>query len=158
MGTILFLLGIGALLLLLEIFLTPGFIVGLIGFACWFAAIYFVYQSYGNTWGNISAFGLSVISIGSIYMGMKSKIWKRFSVNEELQAKSGNNVGFNAKIGLRGITNSAIRPSGTAIFNNEIVEVVSREEWIDAGQEIEISHYIDNKIYVKKYNNETNNL
>ena len=54
------------------------------------------------------------------------------------------------RIGARGQTASVLRPAGVAKFNHRRVEVVSRGEMIEAGQEIMVVTVEGNRIVVKQ--------
>jgi membrane-bound ClpP family serine protease len=52
MTLIIILLGFGAILMFLEIFL-PGLVTGMVGFLCWVAAVILSYRDFGLQTGNL---------------------------------------------------------------------------------------------------------
>ncbi|HSE91881.1 MAG TPA: NfeD family protein [Methylomirabilota bacterium] len=52
-------------------------------------------------------------------------------------------------LGMRGTTVSPLRPAGIADFGGERIDVVSRGEYIEAGQPIEVIRVEGNRIVVR---------
>ena len=150
MGWILFLLGLGLLLLLLELFVTPGVVVGILGILAWFAALWQVYSDYGTSAGNWTTLGMIFLLVASVVWGLKTNVWKKVTIHTNITGKSNEIIGFVPQIGLKGKSVSMLRPTGSARFENTVFEVVTRGEMIDPGAEIEIIEIENRKIYVKK--------
>ncbi|MCO6495881.1 MAG: NfeD family protein [Bacteroidetes bacterium] len=149
MGWIIFLLLIGLLLILMELFLTPGLIVGVIGFLCWIGAIYQIYLLYGARAGNWTTAGMITLTILLIVWGLKTNIWNKVTVHESLTGRSNQNEGFIPEKGMKGIAISTLRPMGSARFGDSVIEVDSRGEMINQGEGIEIIAIEHGKIYVQ---------
>ena len=58
----------------------------------------------------------------------------------------------NIKVGDSGISVSRLAPSGKAIFNDEYFEVHTNGEFIDQETNILVTHFLDNKVFVKRKN------
>jgi membrane-bound serine protease (ClpP class) len=52
-------------------------------------------------------------------------------------------------LGQRGTTTSPLRPAGVAEFDGERIDVVSRGEYVDAGEPIEVVRVEGNRIVVR---------
>ena len=140
----------GIILILLEILVTPGFIVGLIGVAFLGLAIALTYKNYGSTSGNIMVLVTALAVVGSLLLAFKSGIWNKFTLKETIDGRASTLTGKTFAIGDQGETISALRPSGNAIVNGQKIEVSSEGEAIESQQKIEVIKIINNKIIVKQ--------
>lgn len=139
---------VGIVLLLLEVLVTPGFIIGVIGLIFVGFGVYLVYHNYGSVTGNWVA-GITIVSvIGSVIMALKSGVWNRVSLIDTISHKM--NIIAALDLGERGKAISALRPSGNALFRDKKVEVTTLGESVDSGSEIEIIELRQNKIIVKQ--------
>jgi membrane-bound serine protease (ClpP class) len=145
---IIILIVLGLALILLELFVTPGFITGLLGGAAWLYALYKIYTLYGTSSGHLALLGLLLLLIASIIVALKSGIWNRASLKENIDGKVNNLPPVN--VGDKGYTTSFIRPMGQAIVNNYDIEVSSMGEMIPSGTNIEIIKIENTKIYIKQ--------
>ncbi|MCK9481102.1 MAG: hypothetical protein M0R38_05000 [Bacteroidia bacterium] len=150
MGWIVFLLGLGLLLVLMELFITPGLVIGIIGVLCWIAAIWQVYELYGTTIGNWSTVGMAALLILMVIWGVKTNLWQKVTVHTNITSKSNEIEGFIPEIGMQGRTLSTLRPMGTARFGDIITEVSTRGEMIEQSCDIQIIELSQGKIYVNK--------
>ncbi|MBX2909444.1 MAG: NfeD family protein [Chitinophagales bacterium] len=149
MGWIVFLLGLGLLLVLMELFITPGLIVGVIGIMCWGAAIWQVYELYGVTAGNWSTVGMVALLALMIFWGLKTNLWNKVTVHTNITGRTNETEGFDPQIGMHGRTLSTLRPMGSARFGDVVVEVTTRGDMIEQNADIEIIEISHGKIYVK---------
>ncbi len=141
------LLGFG--LILIEFFITPGFIVGLIGFACLAYAIYFGYQHL-PTWQAHTTLAVTVLF--GIIMTIKlftGKTYERFAIKETIDSRVNEKDKLNLSIGEKGTTLSALRPSGNALFGEIRVEVTTEGDFVYTNTNIEIIKIEKDKIFVK---------
>lgn len=58
------------------------------------------------------------------------------------------------KVGSRGVVTSTLRPIGTAMFADELVDVVAAAEFIEKGTEIEVKEIHGNRVVVRKVRTE----
>lgn len=147
---IIFLILIGLLLIIIEIFVTPGIVIGIIGLALMVTGIYQTYVEFGNMAGNLVLAGSFLVSVTIVFLTFRSGAWDRFSLNETITGKVNVIDTENIQIGAKGKTLSALRPMGNALFNGTRVEVVTEGEAIPANTEIEVYKILENKIIVKK--------
>lgn len=161
---VLFLLGAG--LLSVEIFLLPGFLVFglsgvlLMGFALILATQTFVIPL---TPGDFRSLGRATLSLlGSmagvvVIIGILARFLPSMPLFDgmvlhppgideggaprlapELTTAAAIVVGSGPAVGMRGRATTLLRPAGKAIFDNELVDVVSEGSFVTAGMEVEI--------------------
>jgi membrane-bound ClpP family serine protease len=144
---------VGVLLILIEIFITPGIIVGSIGFVLLAIGIYGGYTTFGTTTGNYILAGTSLFLGVALYFSFRDGAWDRFAAKDVIEGKANNMHQVVMEKGERGISISALRPSGTAEINNQRVEVHVNGDFVAANEAIEVLEQRDHKIFVKKVTN-----
>jgi len=147
-GLIIVLIVLGLILILLELFVTPGFITGLLGASAWLYALYKIYTQYGNTSGHLALGGLIMLLLACIFIAVKSGVWDKVSLHQQIEGKV--NEMPDVKVGDTGYTLSAFRPYGSAVINEQKLEASSMGELIETGAFIEIIKIENNKITVKQ--------
>ncbi len=140
----------GFLLIIVEIFLTPGFIVGLIGIIAIAVGIGMVYNEYGTSSGNIALVSSAVVLTVGIVLAFKGKVWQRFAIEDEITGKANKIHEQNVSVGDQGKAISALRPAGSAIINDQKVEVHTDGEFLLANDLIEVEKILNNRIIVRK--------
>lgn len=140
---------IGLVLITLEIVALPGGISGICGAAFLIAGIWNSYAKFGHTAGTIVLISSLAIGIILLVILMKSRTWKRFSLNEESDSRV--NIVDSQTIvpGARGVTLSRLAPAGKAQIGGEIVEVHSNDGFIDENTPVEVTHTEGYQIFVK---------
>jgi len=134
----------------IEIIFIPGTtVVGFVGFFTIITGAYLSFTELGHTIGWITSISTSGIIGGTIYYAMKKKVWRRFSLHEEIIGKVMKNSSIELSVNLKGKAISALRPSGIAEFNQERIEVASNGQLIDAGSSVKIISIHKNKIIVE---------
>lgn len=147
---IILLFAVGLLLILLELLVTPGFIIGIIGACFWIFGLVKVYENYSTQTGNLTFIGLIVLLAISIFIALKSKVWKKVTLNQDLGESRVEGPTDNIiDVGDRGVSLSMLRPSGKADFNGLIIEVTTNGELIAAGNSVEVIKIENKKIIVK---------
>jgi membrane-bound ClpP family serine protease len=139
---------LGLVLILLELFVTPGFVTGVLGGVAWMYALYKIYTIYGQTSGHLALAGLILLLIACIIIAVKSGVWDKVSLHSNVEGKV--NELPDVKVGDNGYTSSALRPMGRMVLNNQSIEVTSMGELIDTGAYVEVIKIENNKIYVKQ--------
>ena len=143
---------LGLLLLLIEIFIVPGFIVGIVGVVMVGVGVYFTYTDYGIFHGNVLLALIIVVMTVIVVYAFRNGAWDMFSNKETITGKA-NDIGqLEVQVGDTGKTISAIRPSGIALVKSQRIEVHSEGSFIPSGAEIEIEKIDNNKIYIKIIN------
>lgn len=164
MDILLFIIGVA--LLLVEIFVIPGFgIFGIAGIILMVAGLFM---------GLVSDFplvetdmlSLAIIQLaGSFFLSgvvlyfliktlPKTNIWNKLILSKGIKATSGytSNKDFEHLIGLSGDALTDLRPSGTAIFEGKRYDVVTQGDYIVKDSKIEVIETEGSKIVVKKLN------
>jgi membrane-bound serine protease (ClpP class) len=150
---IVFLLVIGFIFLLVEIFVTPGIILGLVGLLFMAAGVYRIYSVYGTSAGNYSLASLTLLCVGLILIALRSGVWDRIAQKNVLTGKVNVIDESVFHIGDRGEAVSALRPSGNALINGHKIEVTTEGESINSKEAIEIIKIRNRKIIVKSSGN-----
>ena len=154
---ILIVFALGVILLLLEIFVIPGFGITVI----WplVSKIYSIVVLYGGIIPSIHAIGFvilySTIALILIYkLAPKLRLFDRFILKKKMTNEEGfvavATDTYDSLIGLEGVAVSILRPSGKAKIGNERYDVVSDGDFIEKGERIMVKKVDGNKILVKK--------
>lgn len=153
---------IGVILVIIEIFLIPGFgIFGILGI---------IFMVGGLFLGLISDFHLidwNIISLAIIQLGLtflltfivilillkflpKTEIWNKLILNAQVASKSGYGAkeAFEHLVGIQGVAFTDLRPSGTALINGNRVDVVTEGDFIKNGTDIIVKSVEGSKVVV----------
>jgi membrane-bound ClpP family serine protease len=147
-GIILLIL-IGLFLIVLEVFLLPGLIAGILGFLLMTTGLIWAYMSYGATYGNLILAGIVLLFSYTIFWTIKSGIWKKVLLSEEIEGKASEIPDFIVK-GQIGETVSRLAPRGTIRVDGVEMEAKSQEGFIDQGVEIILVSISNSCIVVKR--------
>ena len=164
---ILFVLGL--VLLILEIFVIPGFgVAGITGIALIVGSLVLSMQGFvlpDFQWQrdlfrrNILVVGLSTVSSIIIFSALaysipQIKLFSRLTLKAAQTAEEGFTVQTREEesrlAGKRGITVTKLRPVGKAEIEGEILYVETDGEFVEAGQEVEVIEVSGNRIRVRK--------
>lgn len=143
------LLFLGFGLILVEFFITPGFIVGIIGAMCIIYAIYFGYEHLPSWQAHLY---MLISAAFSIFMTIKlftGNTYANIANKDAIYSKSNQRELLNLKIGDQGVTISALRPSGNAMFNDLKCEVLTEGDFVYTNSKVEIIKIDKDKIFVK---------
>jgi membrane-bound serine protease (ClpP class) len=149
-GLILF--AIGAVLVLIEAFVIPGFgVFGILGIAGVLGGIYMsllggipTTEDYARA-GTVLTSSVALLVVGSWFILRRMPANRRLTrLGIFLGEATGRDTGYVSSnkrdelIGMEGKAVTDLRPSGTGIFGKERIDVVSEQEWIEAGSPIRI--------------------
>jgi len=170
------LFGLGVVLLFVEIFITPGFgVLGGLGIIAVLTALVWAIIGAGGipltiSWdqGYITSalarvFGVIIVSavIGGLLMWLLPKAGGPFA-NLVLSAESAGDASAGAHdlpegmedrqglVGLTGVTDSALRPTGKARIEGKRLEVESRGGYVDRGVKVKVVEVVGRRIVVKE--------
>ena len=149
---ILILIFFGIALIVLEILIVPGLIVGIAGGIFMFMGIMWAWQVYGNTGGIIVGVSSLIVLAVSIYLALKSGFWQRFSLKDKLDGKVNVILTEQLSVGDFGDAVSSLRPMGTVRVNGQQFEATSEGQMIPPNYPIEIVRIEENKVFVKARN------
>lgn len=147
-------LALGLLLLTLEIVALPGGIAGFFGVGMIVFGVWSTYLLYGNTAGTIALLCCIVVCVIFLLLFMKTKTWKRFSLNEESDSKVNQIDHKIVAIGSRGNTVARLAPTGKALIDGELLEVHAINKFIDPDRPIEVVAIEGYRIDVKEITDE----
>lgn len=161
------LIGIGLILLAIEVFLVPGFgIFGGLGIAALLSGLGLSLVGAGATWAVIlSALGqvmlalLIAIAVALAFLRFAPRLpfGRPLVLETGLTAESGYASAPEADrhwLGKRGTAASTLRPAGIAHFDHERVDVVTEGEFIETGEAIEVIRVDGNRIVVRPVQSE----
>jgi len=154
---------IGVILLIIEIFVIPGFgIFGILGIILMVSSLFL---------GLISDFEMidwSLISVAIIQLGLtflftfiviflllkflpRTDMWGKLILQEQVAAKSGYAAkpDFQHLIGVEGVAFTDLRPSGTALINGNRIDVVTEGDFIKNGSRIVVKSVEGSKVVVE---------
>lgn len=148
---ILIILGIGMVLLILELFFIPGTtIVGLLGLIFSIAGIVITYRHFGSETGHIVLISTTAFKAGILYWSFHYNAWSRFSLKSAMKNRVNEGLTEGLSVGLKGKALSSLRPFGKAQINDREYEVKTLTGgFIDNGTEIRILEIRSNQIIVE---------
>lgn len=154
----LFLLILGATLLLVELIIP----IGLIGFLGLLAILGSVLMAGGDLKATAIAIliALVVATAGMViivkFFGKRLHLFKRVVLTDSTNTESGyvSNVNRYELVGQTALTATALRPSGTIKLMDERIDAVSDGRFIDAGKEVRIIKVEGSRIVVREVEKE----
>ena len=159
----LLLVGIGLVLLAVEVFVTPGFgIVGILGVGALLGGLGLSLVGVGATWevilkavGQVALSLLLAIGVSLALLRVLPRLpfGRRLVLEAGLPAEAGYASAPESDrrwLGKRGTAVSLLRPAGIAHLDGERVDVVSDGEFIEAGEPIEVIRVDGNRIVVRR--------
>jgi membrane-bound serine protease (ClpP class) len=156
---------IGAVLILLELFVFPGTVISgilgivLVGTGLFFALIdnhYFTFEKV-----RIPDISRSLITIFSgMVLGLISILWlssrigekgmfRKIALTADLTTSESVDRGIRSLLGKTGKAMTVLRPSGKVIIDNEVYDAVSNQGFIDSGTTVTVVKFENMQIYVE---------
>ena len=149
------LLILGFVLILLEIFVIPGFnIFGISGFLTVCIGVAFAYYKLGIVPAIVVGF-LGMAGTGAlIWLLVRNRAWQRLVLEVETDRDSGYD---SAPVSLRlddlvsrgGVAVTPLTPGGRAKFGEQLVDVVTEGNFIDPGAQVEVLSVNGNRVVVQ---------
>ncbi|MCM1163971.1 MAG: nodulation protein NfeD [Muribaculaceae bacterium] len=159
----------GLILILLEIFVVPGFgVTGITGIICVCAALILgmienytfsiTHTSTTAVWWSIGTFTAGVVLAAALVIYLTSSygpkwVRRRIGLTTELRNKDGF-IGVDMQpvkfIGHCGTAATDMRPAGKVEIDNERYDAVSIDGFIHSGTEVKVTKYENAQIYVRK--------
>ena len=162
------LLGAGLVLLVVEVFVIPGFgLVGGLGLVALLAGLALSLVGAGATWGVVvDAVWQVVISMVVAIVALvfllrfitKLRLGRSLVLDDEMPADKGYASAPEADkgwLGRRGVAASTLRPAGLADLGDQRVDVVSDGDYIEAGEAVVVTRVDGNRIVVRRPHAET---
>jgi membrane-bound serine protease (ClpP class) len=145
---------VGVVLIVLELFV-PGGILGVIGLGA-------VITSFFLATDDIAGMGLSlliamlvtIIAMVLLFtvFGKKIRLFDRIILRDSTNTEQGyvSNVSRIELVGQEGITMTPLRPAGTAVINEERIDVVTEGNFIGANKKVRIVKAEGSRIVVRE--------
>ena len=145
---------LGIILILLEIFLLPGFgVAGIGGIAFMAGGVYYAYSYIGSGAGTITLFLSAILLGGGFVWLIKSKSLKRIALTTDISETVDNSELMKLTKGDIGTTVSRLNPIGKVMFGEVMVEGKSFSgELIDEDTEVEVVSIDSFNVIVKLRN------
>ena len=148
------LLILGFVLVLLELFVIPGFnIFGIIGFLTVCAGVGYAYTHMGFGQAAVVA-GVGLVGTAVLVRLMiKARAWQRLVLESDISRESGYDSvepGREDLLGQRGAALTQLRPAGRAQFGERVVDVVSAGSFVNRGEEVEVLQVAGNRVVVQR--------
>jgi len=156
--TAILLIAVGLILLLIEIFLLPGFgAAGIPGIILMVAGVGFVSLRYGLTTGLVYA-GITVaitipICIIALWLVPRTRIGRTMILGTSESSQEGyrsSSSELEKLVGKSGTALTPLRPTGAAMIDGERADVITTGDFIEKGAEIEVIRVEGNKVIVSK--------
>lgn len=150
----LFVFVIGILLVILECFI-PGAVAGIIGFI---AIVFGFVMAVGNSMLAFISLFTAIVLSSILFYFMRNVLKKEilfydtFVLKSTASSEKGyvTHVNRTDLIGAKGKSITTLRPSGTAMINDERLDVVTVGDFIEKGKDIEVVHVEGVRIVVKE--------
>jgi membrane-bound serine protease (ClpP class) len=146
---------IGFILILIEIFLVPGFnIFGVFGFTMVVLGIIFAYTKLSLATANFIMVISLVAALVLVRFVVKSKTWRRIVLEdkqEKVQGFHASSENLAKLIGKRGIAFTPLRPAGIALIEDQKIDVMTEGGFIERNQQIEVILVEGNRVVVREF-------
>ena len=143
----------GFVLLMMELFVIPGFgVSGIGGIVAILGSVYYAAAHLGPWHGAavfIVMFGLSVLAVVKMAHGRSFARLRNVSVSPgRVEYEDTGGQGGRPEIGARGVAVTPLRPSGIAMIDNQRYDVVTEGIIVERGSQIEVTDVEGNIVTV----------
>lgn len=149
---------IGIVLIILEFFV-PGGILGLLGTLSIIASLLLAANNIGHmVFSILIALLVTIIAVVILFrrFGYEKGIFRRIILFDSTSSEKGyvSNETRSDLVGLEGITVTPLRPAGTAVFNDDRIDVVTEGSFISSNKKVKIIKAEGPRIIVREIKNE----
>ena len=152
----------GVILLLLEIFVIPGFgVAGVLGIILMIFGLFLSLVS-DFQMSDFSLLSMAIVQLASIFVATglfmyllskilpRTNVWNRLILQENIGSKSGytSKPSLENLIGVEGTAFTDLRPAGTAIINGNRVDVVTEGDYVNHNSKIVVKSVEGSKVVV----------
>ncbi|RDV13823.1 hypothetical protein DXT99_17485 [Pontibacter diazotrophicus] len=149
--TVILLIGIGLLLIIVELIFVPGTtIVGILGLILAAIGIWIGYTALGSTIGHIILASTVLVSALAFVYSFRSESWSQFALKGQNRGHVNEDNPHLLAVGEVGKTVSALRPQGTALFAERHHEVQTQGGFVAPNKAVRIIRISQNKIIVEE--------
>ena len=148
--TVILLIVIGLILIIVELIFIPGTtLIGILGFVLAGIGVWLGYAALGTPIGHL-ILGISVLVAGvTFFYSFRSDAWSKFALKGTINSRVNEDYQHNLQVGETGTTVSALRPQGTALFNDQPHEVQTNGEFVNPNTTVRIIKLGKHKIIVE---------
>lgn len=151
---VLFLFLLGIVLLVMELFVTPGFgVTGVLGLASIGGSVFLSYSNSNEAWLSLGLSTVWTLVLMAITLQVlnKSGLIQRMALQTSQSRAEGYTAvpGFDEFIGREGIAISTLRPAGTGEFDGERLDIVSEGDFILPQTKVKIIRVEGRRIVVR---------
>ena len=142
---------LGALLLVVEVALIPGFgIIGILGICSFVTSIAYAFAVLGVIAGWVTLGIVVALVVLFIMWAVYGKSLKRLALSKNIDSTLKNPLASALAVGEEGVSVTRLALVGEAEFNGSQLEVVSADGLIDAGTRVFVSRVTESAIFVKR--------
>lgn len=145
----------GITLMLIELFVPSFGILGILGIIALFSGVVLSANKTGQAMLSLGiAVLLAIIVIAIVARIFKHRgVWNRFILKDQLATEGGYIPGPDRSnlLGEVGTAITVLRPSGTALFQDERVDVVTDGSFINSGQKVKVIHVDGTRVVVREW-------
>ena len=149
----------GVALLLIELFVIPGFgVAGIAGIVLMVGSVFFVFQNAYKLETAMFALSFSIIlafvlGMGLVYILPKTRTWNHFVLQTAMDSGAGFHSApredFQAYVGKTGVALTPLRPAGTVRIDDKRLDVVTVGDFILRDTPVKIVDVEGSKIFVE---------
>ena len=134
--SLILLIRLGLVLMIMHFLVIPGGVVT-------------AFVQFGTTVGFLTLVLAAVLTIGFFWLMMRTKTWRKLQLKTQIDSKMNEVDESKLKEGMEGVSVSRLAPTGTALFGDTEVEVVSLQGFIDQNTPIVIHKIEGSKVVVE---------
>jgi len=148
--TIIILLLLGLLFVVLELIFVPGTtFVGIIGVILTITGVFFAFQDFGTSAGLLTIGITLLANVIALVVALRSGTWEKMGLKGTSTSRVNEDIVYDLQKGDIGKAISAMRPSGTVEFKDQLFEASTFGEYVKAGQKVRIIEIQGKTIYVE---------
>ncbi len=141
---------VGIVLLLVELFLLPGFgLAGITSIGCLIGCVYTAYFYRGALAGHITLAVLLVLCAIAVWVFLQRRMLDKMALKTDITSKVDLLHATNIKVGDQGICISRLAPMGKVRIRETEIEAKSQDVFIDDATPIEVIALDGNKVIVR---------
>lgn len=141
---------IGALLLVAELVLLPGFTIAGIGaLGCYCGAAYMGYSNYGVSGLLLTIGAIIMVSLVATWLSLRARTWQKLALKHNIESKSQESPEHQVEIGERGVAITRLAPMGKVMIGGRTYEAKTIDSFVDQQTEIEVTGFENFNVIVK---------
>jgi len=141
-------IGMGMILLFLEVFIPSGGILGVLAFFCAAFGIYGLFTQGRPLLGFAAIGGTATLGVLGLKFGLKRL---HFSGSMTPEASTSVDTRINDTLtGKEGLTHTMLRPAGVAIIDGQRVDVVAQGNFVEPNVRVRVVDITGNRVLVKE--------